>query len=168
MARPDSGTPEIPWPSEWKGMTHDQRRDDLLSRMLWTRPKQHKEYIGKSVRIPRVKGRKRDNTKPVGFTNLIPPDTLLGRVNAAIPPMRSQWRDDMVQDVALAILSGEVPESILDDLKALRKFRNKVIAQYPERWAYLGTDDPAKDVMELLKDGESHDFADLQKVFRPE
>lgn len=130
------------WTPEREAMSPDQRRDDLLRRMLSMPPAHNKQYVGGSLRLPRSRKRKRDNTKPLGFKHTIPSDSLLARIEAAVPPMRPEWREEIVQDIALAIVSGEADEGVLNDLEALAKFRRKAIARFSSHWRFVSTDEP--------------------------
>lgn len=146
------------WPKSWHDMTVEQRVDDLLLRMLRMPPKKQSEYVGISLKIPRPK--KRPNPKPLGYMP-VPDSSLLARISAAIPNGRPDLRDEMIQDLALAIVSGEIGEEVLEDLGAISKLRNKVLAKYANHWsvvsldAQVGRDSNGLRWKDVLSDGES-------------
>src|SRR5262249_40587953 len=120
------------------------RMDELLGTMLRTRPLQQKFYVGKSVKVPRAVRRPVDRT-PVAEALAIPPDSLLDRINRAVPRFRAEWRRDVIQDIALAIVDGTISEKVLDDLDALAEFRYGVVARYNDRWKMVSLDQPYRD-----------------------
>lgn len=161
------------WPKHWDGLTHDERRDDLLGAMLRAPPKQHKLLIGQSIRIPRRPQKHHDNTKPVGFNNLLRKDvhqgTLLARIEKAIPrTLPKQWRDDLIQDMAVAILTGDLDESAITDAKAIGKLRNKVFARYSKYYVYLTTSNESSstDELEKLLEEGAQDLGALQEAWK--
>jgi len=165
--------PEI-WPKEWHSMTVEQRADDLLKRMFALPPMKQKDFVGRSIRIPRRQQKKHDNSKPIGFNNVLRKDvhqgTLLARIEKAIPrTLPAQWRDDLIQDMAEAVLTGALKESDIEDAKAIGRMRNKVFARYSKFYVYLSTEkepSSADELEKILAEGGAQDLGELQETWK--
>lgn len=96
------------WPKHWDGLTHEERRDDLLGAMLRMPPAVNASYKGKSIRPPKAKKRpKLDKSPPKGY-QIGAEDSLLGDLSKLVKHMRPEWREELLQNLAVAVLSGKL------------------------------------------------------------
>lgn len=120
----------------FEACTVQERGDALLARMLAMPPIEQKKFVGKST-LPPKRPDKPKLPPSKGFQ--IPAGSLLADLHAIVPRMRPEWREELIQDLAVAICAGEVTLDAIRDPKVLGKYRRAVTARpVHERHSHVG------------------------------